>query len=98
MGKIPMKCPKCGQIDINDFIIHYKVKQKQVPENYLDATTLPKFLWYLKQGKIPHLKGRIPELGMFMHDTKLVPFDKITIDYITCDKCFTTVKPTRYGI
>jgi predicted nucleic-acid-binding Zn-ribbon protein len=93
MGEKLMKCPKCGNTDINYFSVFFiaggnVLKHMNTDKPYGDATTLPKFLWYLKQGKLNVAGGT----GKF-YDWTLNG-----VKEIECLKCHTKTEPTRFGI
>lgn len=110
MGEKEMVCPKCGNKDLNYFSVGFiveacseidvekferlqresKIKTRMeawVGEStrFLDETTIPKFLYYLLHKKTyPYaLKGQ---------------WVVLEVDHITCQKCQTNVKPTRFGV
>jgi len=46
MGKIPMKCPACGNRDVNNILVTFKDSK-----GIIHTTTLAKILWYLEHPK-----------------------------------------------
>jgi hypothetical protein len=109
VGNLEMKCPKCGNKDLNYFSVCFLVeaadgimlekleqlqresKHQTFPEAWIDRklfcdeTTIPKFLHYLKHKKTYPYAIR----GQWI---------VLEVKHVTCQKCQTEVKPTRFGV
>jgi len=95
-----MKCPKCGNTDVNKMIVWYLVTRHE--RVFEGATTLSRFLYETVHPKTRKNAENIVELPD--EDGKFHPFRILKIEKITCDGryknryCGTEIKPTRYGV
>lgn len=99
MGKQRMKCPHCGNENVNDMLVEFEWDTRQGSK---DTTTLPKFLHYLRY---PNDIGRMG--GRFMtepSDGKPVQIIRIYCDKYNLDLARKgimkqkEIKPTRFGV
>ncbi len=98
MGKEPMKCEVCGNIDVNKMVVTYMIiaANKMIGQ---DSTTLSKFLYETMHPEKPKLSGAIRAL--LIEPRQLVA---LRIIRIRCEICLVKgrgvveIKPTRYGV
>jgi hypothetical protein len=82
-----MKCPKCGNTDINEFVVFFikKGHSTNPQEKWEDATTLPRFLFEMKKD------NNFKQIEKIMCDADKKIKGKIFA-------CGTEVKPTKFRI
>ncbi len=102
MGEGRMKCPECGNENVNEMLVEFTWIEPEKGE-YPDTTTLPKFLYYLlypddRRMTSAEMKeaviGRVLRISCQAH----LPFNGPSKLEIHKTKGQVEIKPTRWGI
>lgn len=73
-----MKCVNCGTTNVNKMLVSF-IAEFENGEQYMDITTLPKFLYYLE---FPEKRDELN-----LKEKKKFPYKIINVRTYCCDNC-----------